>query len=211
MECICGRRERRSTAPSLRPRSIECPCEAGRSSAQVPEGDPMRLRRNAGNLDGLAVDPAQLTQAIQKRLPQLTGGVCSGLIKSIPTRLIWPDDAARAPQRARTSLWRDPAMNWRRRMAPPKDTRAQTMSQPNTFLTAGQLETIFNPLQPNVRSGSKAARTAPNATSALPRSTDIKRPAQLVRFVPIPDLSDLAGGAEEDQHASTSTVKWGRR
>ena len=88
-------------------------------------------------------------------------GVCSGLIKSIPTRLIWPDDCcARAATGQNVAMAR-PAMNWRRRMAPPKDTRAQTMSQPNTFLTAGQLETIFNPLQPNVRSGSKAALTAP--------------------------------------------------
>ena len=161
MECICGRRERRSTAPFLRPRSIECPCEAGRSSAQVPEGDPMRLRRNAREF-GWSCRRSSPTHACDPETPASAyRGFCSGLIKSIPTRLIWPDDCcARAATGQNVAMAR-PAMNWRRRMAPPKDTRAQTMQQPNTFLTAGQLETIFNPLQPNVCSGSKAALTAP--------------------------------------------------
>jgi len=38
-------------------------------------------------------------------------------------------------------------MNWRGRIDAPKQSR-QPVPQPNTFLMGGQLETIFNPLQP---------------------------------------------------------------
>ena len=142
-------RKRRWNAFVVGARGDQLPpfCVPARSSARARPAAAARKSRKAiqcasdvtrVNLDGLAVDPAQLTHAIQKRLPQLTGGFCSGLIKSIPTRLIWPDDCcARAATGQNVAMAR-PAMNWRRRMAPPKDTRAQTMQQPNTFLTAGR-------------------------------------------------------------------------
>ena len=112
MECICGRRERRSTAPFLRPRSIECPCEAAaapksRKAIQCASGV------TRVNLDGLAVDPAQLTHAIQKRLPQLTGGLFRANQKhSDPPHL--DGRVLRARAKGRNVAWRDPAMNWRR-------------------------------------------------------------------------------------------------